>query len=539
MIAWGKQERSKIIKELSEKTEEIDLLIIGGGITGAGILLDAASRGMNVVLLEKDDFASGTSSRSTKLIHGGLRYLKQLEIKIVRETGQERAIAHKNAPHLVLPEKMILPIQQGGTYGKWMTSIALKVYDWLAGVKSSDKRKMLDKTQTLREEPLLKADLLKGSGFYSEYRTDDARLTLEVIKTALSHHAQAINYAKVNDLLVDQNGKVNGVSWQDILSGKTYELKARVVVNATGPWSDEIRKIDGSLNTKRLHLTKGVHIVFDHQKFPLNHSVYFDVPGGRMVFAIPRGNRNGRVTYVGTTDTNYNERIDNPGATLEDVNYLLDAANNMFPKLDLQLSDVKSSWAGLRPLIHEDGKSPSELSRKDEVFLSDTGLITIAGGKLTGYRVMAKKVTDEVSRRLGKDVGCKTQEIKINGYATNSFYNELSEISRGELESEELNYLIHNYGSQSTEIIKESQKTGEPILFSELEFCLKYEMCLSPYDFFVRRTGMMYFDMDTVKGTKEKIGEKFAAYYQWSADRLQAEMKKVDEEIELRSQFFA
>lgn len=367
MMQWNLEQRTTKISQLQR--DEYDLLIIGGGITGAGILLDAVSRGLKVLLVEKNDFASGTSSRSTKLIHGGLRYLKQLEVKIVRETGQERAIAYKNAPHLVLPEKMLLPIQKGGTYGRFTTSIALKVYDWLAGVKGEDKRKMLSKEQTLQEEPLLNPDHLKGSGFYSEYRTDDARLTLEIIKTAVSRGGDALNYLKVEGLIYDEKGSVNGATLHDLLSGNEYELKAKQVINATGPWSDEIREMDKSMNNKRLHLTKGVHIVFDHGRFPLNHSVYFDVKGGRMVFAIPRG----KVTYVGTTDTNYHQQKDNPEVTLEDVNYLLDAANNMFPSLGLKINDVKSSWAGLRPLIHEDGKSPSELSRKDEVFLSKQG----------------------------------------------------------------------------------------------------------------------------------------------------------------------
>ena len=197
-MEWSKAQREEQLASLSE--HQYDLLIIGGGITGAGILLDAVSRGLKVVLVEQDDFASGTSSRSTKLIHGGLRYLKQFEIKIVRETGQERAIAYQNAPHLVVPEKMVLPIQKGGTYGKFMTSVALKAYDWLAGVKGEDRRKMLSKTKTLQEEPLLKPDLLKGSGFYSEYRTDDARLTLEIIKTAIQMGGVALNYTRAKEL---------------------------------------------------------------------------------------------------------------------------------------------------------------------------------------------------------------------------------------------------------------------------------------------------------------------------------------------------
>lgn len=527
MRNWGLKEREKDVSSLSD--QEYDLLIIGGGITGAGILLDAVSRGLKVALIEKGDFASGTSSRSTKLIHGGLRYLKQLEIKIVRETGQERAIAYKNAPHLVVPEKMILPIQKGGTYGKLTTSIALKAYDWLAGVVKEDRRKMLSKKATLLEEPLLKPDLLTGGGLYSEYRTDDARLTLEVIKTAVERGGVAVSYLCAQEL-VYKEGKIQGAKVMDQLSGDKFSVRAKEVVNAAGPWSDEIRKLDDSLNHKRLHLTKGVHIVFDHKRLPINHSVYFDVSGGRMVFAIPRGNS----TYVGTTDTDFSDKKDNPLVTSQDVDYLLVAANNMFPSLDLKLSDVKSSWAGLRPLIHEEGKSPSELSRKDEVFLSKTGLITIAGGKLTGYRLMAKKVIDEVCDRLGVDVVCTTDQIKINGFPNSDLRKKLTE--NGVLDEVQLNYLVGNYGQQSLSIVAQTSNLEELIL-SEAKFCIANEMCLNPYDFFVRRTGRMYFDIDVVKENKTKVGRLFADHYQWTEEQAQQELARVENEIKERSTF--
>lgn len=529
MKHWGIKEREQQSSNLVN--EEFDLLIIGGGITGAGILLDAVSRGLKAVLVEKSDFASGTSSRSTKLIHGGLRYLKQLEVKIVRETGQERAIAYKNAPHLVLPEKMILPIEKGGTYGKFTTSLALKVYDWLAGVKGDDKRKMLSKEATIKEEPLLKDDLLMGSGFYSEYRTDDARLTLEVIKTAVKKGGVALNYVKAIQLTYDESGKITGANLSDQLSGEQANVKAKQVINASGPWSDEIRMMDNSLNNKRLHLTKGVHIVFDHERFPLHHSVYFDVPGGRMVFAIPRG----RITYVGTTDTNYTDKKDNPEVTLEDVNYLLVAANNMFPSLKLTLDDVKSSWAGLRPLIHEEGKSPSELSRKDEVFLSKTGMITIAGGKLTGYRLMAKKVVDEVCKRLRVDQECTTDHIKINGYPVSTLENDLKSISN--LDDKDVNYLVHNYGQDSFEIIKLMNEASMDLISAEAKFCIENEMCLNPYDFFVRRTGRMYFNIDTVRSSKDQVVKLFTAHFNWSEENSLKEMNRVDDELKARSNF--
>ncbi|MGK0448513.1 MAG: glycerol-3-phosphate dehydrogenase, partial [Polaribacter sp.] len=223
--------RESITKDL--KATEFDLLIIGGGITGAGIALDAASRGMKVALIEKNDFASGTSSKSTKLIHGGLRYLKQFDFWLVKEVGTERAIVHKLAPHLVVPEKMILPLIDGGTYGSWLTSIGLKIYDILASVEGEDKRKMLDKKEALEKEPLLPKKILNGAGYYAEYRTDDARLTIEVLKTALDYGAKIINYTEATEFIYEEN-RVVGANVKDAISGENYVIKSKYVVNACG-----------------------------------------------------------------------------------------------------------------------------------------------------------------------------------------------------------------------------------------------------------------------------------------------------------------
>ena len=295
--------RKNIAAEL--KATEFDLLIIGGGITGAGIALDAASRGMKVALIEKNDFASGTSSKSTKLIHGGLRYLKQFDFWLVKEVGTERAIVHKLAPHLVIPEKMILPLIDGGTYGSWLTSFGLKVYDILAAVEGEDQRKMLDKEEALEKEPLLPKDVLNGAGYYAEYRTDDARLTLEVLKTALNYNAKIINYTEATQFIYEEN-RVVGATVKDNFTNDSFNIKAKYVVNATGPWVDTLRQTNHTKTSKRLHLTKGVHLVVAHEKLPVKQAVYFDIPDGRMMFAIPRG----KVTYFGTTDTNYQQDKD-------------------------------------------------------------------------------------------------------------------------------------------------------------------------------------------------------------------------------------
>ena len=338
------------------KNEEYDLVVVGGGITGAGIALDASARGMKVALVEMQDFAQGTSSRSTKLVHGGLRYLKQFQVGVVAETGKERAIVYENGPHVTTPEWMLLPMHKGGTFGKFSTSIGLGMYDRLAGVKKSERKKMLTVQETTDKEPLVKQDGLKGGGYYVEYRTDDARLTIEVMKKAAEQGADILNYAKVNNFLYDNNEKVNGVTVIDRLANDTFKIKGKKVVNATGPWVDEVRSADYSKNNKQLRLTKGVHVVIDQSKFPLRQAVYFDTEkDGRMIFAIPREGK----AYVGTTDTFYDNEKSTPLVNQEDRDYLIDAINYMFPTVQVKDEDIESTWAGIRPLILEEGKDLS------------------------------------------------------------------------------------------------------------------------------------------------------------------------------------
>ena len=512
-------------KETQQKltNTEFDLLIIGGGITGAGIALDAISRGMKVALIEKNDFASGTSSKSTKLIHGGLRYLKQFDFWLVKEVGTERAIVHKLAPHLVIPEKMILPLIDGGTYGSWLTSIGLKVYDILASVDGDDKRKMLSKKESLKKEPLLPKKILNGAGYYAEYRTDDARLTIEVLKTAVKKGAVSLNYAEATQFLYEEN-RVVGATVKDTFSEESFDIKAKYVVNAAGPWVDELRQINNSKIGKRLHLTKGVHLVVPHEKLPVKQSVYFDVPDGRMMFAIPRG----KVTYFGTTDTNYQLDKNNVETNLVDATYLISAVNNMFSDINLTLGDVESSWAGLRPLIHEEGKSASELSRKDEIFVSDTELISIAGGKLTGYRKMAERIVDLVTKKYRRRFdtrfkGVKTDEIILSGgtfknsksvttYIT-KIYNR---IKVGGFTKKDAEYLVHTYGKQTEKILKLMPSfTEENLLKAEVQFTIENELTCTPTDFFMRRTGRLFFNIQSVYQYKDLVLQEFKNHFDW------------------------
>jgi len=528
---------------------EFDVLIIGGGITGAGIALDAASRGMKVALIEKNDFASGTSSKSTKLIHGGLRYLKQFDFWLVKEVGTERAIVHDLAPHLVVPEKMILPLIDGGTYGSWLTSIGLKVYDILASVEGEDKRKMLDKAEALEKEPMLPENILNGAGYYAEYRTDDARLTIEVLKTALNYNAKIINYTAAKEFIYEDN-RVVGAKVKDTFSGEDYDIKAKYVVNACGPWVDELRQINHSKTGKRLHLTKGVHLVVAHDKLPVKQSVYFDIPDGRMMFAIPRG----KVTYFGTTDTNYQLDKNNVETNLVDATYLISAVNNMFPKIQLTLDDIQSSWAGLRPLIHEEGKSASELSRKDEIFVSDTELISIAGGKLTGYRKMAERIVDLIAKKYERRFDTKFEEIKTKEIAlsggtfdnyqevesyTDAIQNRIAEV---DFDRKDAEYLVHNYGKQTDIILQKfddlmHDNMQEKMIMAEVWFTINYEMTCTPTDFFMRRTGRLFFDAHSVNLYKEYVLELFKTHFSWDEKTTKKHQLELEEKIQLATTF--
>lgn len=537
---FGKKYRNDGLGQLKNDSSSFDMVIIGGGITGAGILLDAVSRGMKVLLVEKNDFASGTSSRSTKLIHGGLRYLKQFEFKIVRDTGRERAIAFNNAPHLVVPEKMILPIVEGGTYGKLATSFGLYVYDRMAGVPKSERRIMKSKEETVKLLPQIDSNKLLGSGFYSEYRTDDARLTISVIKSAVERGANAFNYVSCLDFSYEANGKVNGVHLKDNLTQEAFLVNAKFVVNAAGPWSDELRVINKSEMSKKLHLTKGVHIVVAKDKFPLEHSVYFDVSDKRMIFAIPRG----QIVYIGTTDTNYHGEKEEPEITNNDVNYLLNAVNDMFPTLRLSKLDIQSSWSGLRPLIHQEGKAPSNLSRKDEVFISASGLITITGGKLTGYRLMAKKIVDLVGKQMGNNQSCSTDKIKISGYSgafttIALLEKELtSRLNSLNLDHISVDYLLNNYGEEGLKVL-DLFKSNANKLFeeAEAEYALQYESSIRLLDFYVRRTGKMFFWIQTIEPSLTVVADKFADYWNWSEEKKQLEIQSVLDEIKARTNF--
>lgn len=521
----------------------LDVIVIGGGITGAGIALDAATRGLTTALFEMQDFAAGTSSRSTKLVHGGLRYLKQFDISTVAEVGKERAIVYENGPHVTTPEWMLLPIHRGGTFGKFSTGIGLRVYDFLAGVKHSERRRMLSAQETIEREPLLKREGLLGGGYYVEYRTDDARLTIEVMKEAVRHGAMALNYMKADSFLY-QDGMLRGVRVVDQADGKEYEFYAKTIINAAGPWVDELRDRDHSKTGKHLQLSKGVHLVIDQAKFPLKQAIYFDTPDGRMVFAIPRDGK----TYVGTTDTFYKGDPAHPVMTKEDRDYIMDAIAFMFPSVRLTADDIESSWAGVRPLIYEEGKSASEISRRDEIWQSPSGLITIAGGKLTGYRKMAETVVDRVMQRMAKEDGrpfvpVKTKQMPISGghvggsSAFPGFVEaKMEEGVRRGLDAAMARRWARMYGSNADRLFAlaeryrdEAASGGLPLeVLVPLAYAVEEEMALKPADFFIRRTGALFFDIDWVRQWKEPAIEWMAARLGWTPEQKASGAAELD-----------
>ncbi|HFK1764324.1 glycerol-3-phosphate dehydrogenase [Bacillus wiedmannii] len=541
-MKFSSKQRKDVLNGVNK--QELDVIVIGGGITGSGIALDGATRGLSTIVFEMQDFAAGTSSRSTKLVHGGLRYLKQLEVKMVAEVGKERAIVYENGPHVTTPEWMLLPFHTGGTFGSFSTSIGLRVYDFLAGVKRSERRKMFNREETLNKEPLVKQEGLKGGGYYVEYRTDDARLTIEVMKEAIERGAKAVNYAKVDSFLY-KDGKVCGVRVIDLLDGEVYEVYGKKIVNAAGPWVDTLREKDNSKKGKVLQLSKGVHLVIDQKRFPLGQAIYFDTPDKRMVFAIPRGGK----TYVGTTDTFYDKDAAVPHMTTEDRTYIINAINYMFPSVKITEKDIESSWAGVRPLIYEEGKNASEISRKDEIWTSESGLITIAGGKLTGYRKMAEMVVDYVTNLLQKEghsayPKSDTKHMPISGGHVSGSQGfpafvakKAGEGTKYGLTTAQAEEFAKFYGSNVDVLFDlakkhkdEAKEYNMPLdVLIPLVYAMDYEMTAKPVDFFVRRRGAVFFNIHWVYEWKEAVINYMAAKLGWSKEeqmKYTAELEK-------------
>ncbi|BAO05915.1 alpha-glycerophosphate oxidase [Enterococcus mundtii QU 25] len=451
------------------KQEELDLLIIGGGITGAGVAIQAAASGIKTGLIEMQDFAEGTSSRSTKLVHGGIRYLKTFDVEVVADTVGERAVVQQVAPHIPKPDPMLLPIYEGEgatTFNMFSVKVAMDLYDKLAKVTGTKyENYTLTPEEVLEREPFLKKDGLTGAGVYLDFRNNDSRLVIDNIKKAAEDGAYLVSKMKATGFIYEGD-QIIGVKARDLLSDEVIEIRAKVVINTSGPWVDKIR----NLNFKRaispkMRPTKGVHLVVDAKKLPVPQPTYFDTgkQDGRMVFAIPRENK----TYFGTTDTDYQGDFTDPQVTQEDVDYLLDVINHRYPEANITLADIESSWAGLRPLLignagsdynggdngsisdksfrkvvdtvtdykeskvsrvevedvlnhlesSRDEKAPSTVSRGSSLEREPDGLVTLSGGKITDYRKMAEGAMKLIRQLLQEEYGVTVKEIDSKTYS--------------------------------------------------------------------------------------------------------------------------
>lgn len=393
-----------------------DLLVIGGGITGAGVARDAARRGLDVALVEAEDFAAGTSSRSSRLIHGGVRYLEHGYLHLVWESSHERRRLLQNAPHLVRPLRFTWPVYRGARIRRWQLAAALTMYDALAMFRNVGRHKRLGPTGVLQAEPGLAAEGLQGGATYWDAATDDSRLTLANVIDAARHGAVVLNHAPVRSLtFTSSNGLANGAEVRDLIGGQTITVKARLVVNCTGPWTDEIVRMEDASAGPAVRGTKGVHIAVKAARVGNVGAITMLSPiDGRVLFTLPGS---GGHTIIGTTDTITAEHPSKVRATAADVRYLLNACNRFFPDARLNEEDVVSAWAGIRPLVAaKNNGDPSSASREHAIQLSPRGVLTATGGKLTTYRAQAEQIVDAAVQRLsGKARACDTADATLPG----------------------------------------------------------------------------------------------------------------------------
>ena len=483
--------------------EHFDVLVVGGGVTGAGVALDAASRGLKVALVEKGDFASGTSSKSSKLIHGGLRYLQQREFRLVYENLAERQRLLDNAPHLVSPLPFLIPLfGRDGVVSKTVArsySIALWLYDLTGGLRIGARHKRVTKDQALDHMPTLSTARLVAGFVYFDARADDARLTLALARTAaLDHGAVVANYTPVVRLTTDDDGIPTGaiVRPDPADPSSEFAVRARVVVNATGVWADEVRAFDEGSHPRSIRPAKGVHVSVPADRLPCDIAAVIPVPSDRRsIFVVTWPDTD--LVYLGTTDTDYQGPLDDPSCTPQDVDYLLDAANTVTTS-GLTRGDVTGVWAGLRPLLVSPDKAghvserTADLSRRHTVRTSADGVVTVTGGKLTTYRKMAEDTVDVVVRLLGeppKSRRCVTRSLRLIG-ATSATKDPVAMAHPHA-------HLLSRYGTESSAVLAladgrpellEPAIDGLPYLRAELVYAAREEMAQTLDDVLSRRT---------------------------------------------------
>lgn len=537
--------------------EEVDVVVIGGGITGAGIVRDAARRGLRVVLFEQNDIAYGTSSRSSKLIHGGLRYLESYEFSLVFESVSERRVILDLAPHLVNPLAFLFPVYKGARKSLRMISAGMWLYDGLALFRSPKRHKTLKPREVAEQEPMLKQEGLQGAPVYYDCSTDDARLTLETIIDAIQNGAVAVNWARVDALTKNEQGRVSGVVVKNVRDGSLREVKAHTVINATGPWTDDVLAMSGPRTSKMLRPTKGIHIVVERDRLPVEHAVVlFHPTDQRVLFALPWGER----TYVGTTDTDYDGVPGQEYATLEDVDYLISAANHYFPNNLIHRADVISTWAGLRPLIAPEADvgemAESQVSREHQIHIGEDGLITIAGGKLTTYRKMAKECVDtavqilKLTEALPEDIHSgQTFKFPLPGAVGwpadddhDKVAEQLAEACECDLSHTVRLHLVDTYGMRAFEVAKlcaespvllESIVPGRVEIMAQVDFAVREEMAASVSDVMIRRTQIFFRDLQQGLGSVDKVANRMAELIGWSEEEKQRSIDAYKAEVAL------
>jgi glycerol-3-phosphate dehydrogenase len=536
----GLQARRAALAEALAKPS-FDLLVIGGGINGAGIARDAAMRGLSVALVEQGDFASGTSSKSSKLIHGGLRYLENYEFALVLEASRERDHLRRHlAPHLVHPMPFVFPIFRGDPVGRLRLSAGLWVYDGLSAFRNIARHRSWGHRTTLRHEPQLRAEGLRGAMHYYDCWTDDARLTLETIQAAIAEGAIACNHLGVTELVRD-GGRLCGARVIDRVTGASFTIAARQLVNATGPWLDRVRQLDEPGGKPVLRLTKGVHILVPRARVGNRNAIVLRAPrDGRVMFAIPWEDQ----TLIGTTDTDYDAGPEDVAADADDVRYLLDAVNAYFPAARLGESDVIGAYAGLRPLVapaETEAESPSETSREEEIFESASGLVSLGGGKLTTYRRVAEKVVDRVvarlqvldpERRFGP---CRSGEVPLPGARVDDpdrggfrgFAKRVRASEPPTVDEGLVRHLLHRYGTAAKELIVRlagDPEAGRPVVVGlpyrrlEVTRAAETEMAVTLDDVLRRRMPISFRHADGGAEAAPEVGALMGATLGWGAE---------------------
>jgi glycerol-3-phosphate dehydrogenase len=514
------------------RDEVFDLLVIGGGITGAGVALDAASRGLRTALVERDDFAAGTSSKSSKLVHGGLRYLQQGDVRLVYEALHERQRLRRNAPHLVSVLPFMIPIlTKDGLLPRQIARVlgsSLWMYDLTGGWRIGRIHRRLKADAALAHLPTMPATRLASAYLYFDAAADDARLTLAIARTAADHGAAVANRCGVVELTRDGRGTLEGAMVE--ADGVRFPVRARVVVNATGVWADTVRTLDEGHDPGALRPAKGVHVTVPWEKVRNDIAVVVPVPKDRRsLFVIPWGPRpDGTFThaYVGTTDTDFDGSIDDPQCTLDDVDYVLTALNASVTT-GITADDVTGVWAGLRPLVRtaDPDVSPTartaDLSRRHQVITSDSGLVTVTGGKLTTYREMAEDTVDVVASRLGLRARCRTRRLRIHGAD-----------ARRPAAGSPAEHLYGRHGSDAEAvraIIARDPSLGEPLvpglpyLRAEVVHAARSEMASSVDDVLTRRTRARLIDRAGAMAAADDVARLLAVELGWDDDTAAAQ----------------